>query len=65
MIPEHVQDRYEEERSARASADPVERDNDDRPSFVDAISQRPEYCFEDNCTYPECDCWLQEDGSDD
>ncbi len=61
-LPEHLQDRYEELRAARAESNEVKE-----PIDLDELtaSERPEYCFEDVCTYPECDCWMQEDGSDD
>ena len=64
MIPEHLQDRYEEERSARASADPVDRDPDDRPD-LDGILKPGDCQYEGKCEYPLCDCWLEEECCDD
>lgn len=51
-IPEFLRDRYEEERSARAEANP---DSD----YGDSYSEDPAQCEQEECTYPDCDCMLE------
>lgn len=61
MIPEHMQDRAEEERFARS----ISNEQDDRPSLSELADDEKPACQEEECCWPDCDCWMQGDGSDD